>query len=429
ASTEVTAGGRVDVKAELIRITDVPSVKVDDSLIPPEDSDENRPATPGQGDQVWSFALAGAGAGKVAVAGALSLNWLRGSVTAVIDQATVSATGDIALSASDDLGLNAFTVAGSGAGAFALAGYLAYNYIGGDPDDPTSDSANRIHALIKGGASVASSAGKVSLSAVSSSSISAYSLGGAVAGFAALSGTTSLNFTRKDVVADIRDSATEVSGAGGIAVSASDTSAISAASAQVNVAVKGGAAGLSVAYLDIDNSILAGSQGATLDSSGGDIAIDARSRSTNLIVIAGVSYGTFGAGAGNAGSSLINNTSVARIDGGSVDAAGNVSVVSDSKDVSTITLGTVSVGAVALGGGVGVDLLGSTSEAWIGGGARVSAGAGGAALSVRDDWNNGWTTDSHKGVVVLATSEVSFTSVAVTAAGAAGNALAANVVV
>ncbi|MBR9769849.1 MAG: LEPR-XLL domain-containing protein, partial [Gammaproteobacteria bacterium] len=429
ASTEVTAGGRVDVKAELIRITDVPSVKVDDSLIPPEDSDENRPATPGQGDQVWSFALAGAGAGKVAVAGALSLNWLRGSVTAVIDQATVSATGDIALSASDDLGLNAFTVAGSGAGAFALAGYLAYNYIGGDPDDPTSDSANRIHALIKGGASVASSAGKVSLSAVSSSSISAYSLGGAVAGFAALSGTTSLNFTRKDVVADIRDSATEVSGAGGIAVSASDTSAISAASAQVNVAVKGGAAGLSVAYLDIDNSILAGSQGATLDSSGGDIAIDARSRSTNLIVIAGVSYGTFGAGAGNAGSSLINNTSVARIDGGSVDAAGNVSVVSDSKDVSTITLGTVSVGAVALGGGVGVDLLGSTSEAWIGGGARVSAGAGGAAVSVRDDWNNGWTTDSHKGVVVLATSEVSFTSVAVTAAGAAGNALAANVVV
>ncbi|MGL6251092.1 MAG: hypothetical protein ACRC3F_09255, partial [Billgrantia desiderata] len=417
SATRVTADGNVDVQARLLRVTDgVPQMNVDSSLIPEEEETGDRPATPEQGDQIWSFALSGAGAGKVAVSGALSLNWLRSNVEAVIDAAEVTAEGDVRVAASDDLGLNAFTVAASGAGAFAAAGYFAYNYVGGNPDNPADDASNRIAALIQNGANV-TAGGSVLLEATSDSRINAYTIGGAVAGFAALSGTTTLNFTRKEIRAEVLGGATRVEAGEHILIEAEDSSRMTSASVQVNVAVKGGAAGISVVYHDIQNRIVAGSQGAELETrqhGGGDVVIRADSLSSNLITSAGVTYGTFGAGAANAGSSVIRNLAEARVDGGTVRADGTLLVHADVVDTSRIVLGTVAAGAVAIGGGVSVDLMGSDSRAWIGGNADVLARGNGDGRAVTQRWDDGWKTENHKGVVVLATSHMTFLTVAAT---------------
>ncbi|MDR5907395.1 hypothetical protein [Franzmannia qiaohouensis] len=388
----------------------------------------------------------------MAVAGGLSLNWMRTNVEAVVEEATLDAGGDVRLQATDDLTMNAFTVGGAGAGAVALAGYFAYNYIGGNPDDPTAETPNRLRAVIQGENARVTSAGDVSLLAKSESSINAYTLGASVAGVAALSGTVSLNFTRKDIRAEVKDAT--VIADGNILIQALDKSRIDSVSAQLNVAIKGGAAGLSVAYHDIQNSIVAGSQNATLETTegnGGGIIILADSRSSNWAVLAGVSYGTFGAGAGITASSVIDNLAQARIDGGNVTADGNLVVHADTYDTSSIKLGAVAIGAVAIGGSVGVDLMGSDSEAWIGGGAvvlaRGNASERNVALSWRgveseiggdDDegrdrnvnWGEGeWDTEGRNGVVVLATSRMEFLTVAVAVAGGVTGAVAANVTV
>ncbi|MCA1807285.1 MAG: hypothetical protein LC687_05495, partial [Actinobacteria bacterium] len=406
------------------------------------------PSPTAEGDQIFTAAISGAASGVASVAGALSLNWMRSTAEAEVEGAELEASqGDVRIGAEDNLGMNAFTVAAGASAVFSAAGYMSYNYIGGNPGSSGHDATNRVTARVEKGASII--AETIGVEASSDSSISAYTVGASVSKYASVVGSTTLNFTRKDVNAQVNDSFLKAQ-KGDIDIHAEDTSSIISASAQISIAVFGGSVGVTVALNDIANTIEASSIDSQLIADKGSVIIDADSSSINLNVVAGASYGTFFSGTGDAATALINNEvkafaegsrgpaakeaakEAAVKDGPDIQADEHVVIHADSNDRNFVVTGTVSVGLVAAGAAVGVDLMGTQTSAWagdhdgdgIGGGIRIHA-AGNGSYNFIDGWDDGYTTEAAAGVAVMATSRARFSNYT-SAVGGGGIGVAAN---
>src|SRR5205823_3021827 len=163
--------------------------------------------------QIWSFAVSGSGAGTASLAGSLTLNWIRNTIEARIadigdlspNGPEVSAGGTLSVTAGDAATINAIAGALTGSGTASVGASVAYNDLGGDPDDPTSTANNIVRADIE---NVTGSlrANQLVVDAGSSGQILAITIGGAGAGTFALGGAVSINQIRDTVDAHLSGS-------------------------------------------------------------------------------------------------------------------------------------------------------------------------------------------------------------------------------
>jgi len=357
-----------------------------------------------------------AGAAGAAIGAALATNDIASTITAYVDGATVTSTGStVTVSAASTSSLEALTVGGAGAAGFAAGAAVSLNSIsntvdahvnGGSSvsapgavsvtatDAPTiqslaggvagaagaaigaaiatNDIGSRITAYVDG-ATVTSTGSTVTVSAASTSSLEALTVGGGgAAGFAA-GGSVSLNQIANTLDADVRDGAT-VAGAGGVGVSATDSPTFKSLAGGVAGAA-GAAIGAGVATTTTGGDVTAYVDGATVSSPGSDVTVDATSTPTVNTVTLGGAGAAFFASGGSVSKTTLGDTTDAHIsDGAVVTAAGSIRVGAVSSPKVDVEGGALSGAIAAAGAGVAVANLGDQTNATVTTGAKLSAG-------------------------------------------------------
>ncbi len=358
--------------------------------------------------QIWSFAVAGGGAGTVAVNGSLALNWIRNDIDAHISNgaAATANNGTVRLLAEDKASMSVLAGSGGGAGVVAVGVGVAYNYIGGNPDDPGSSDVNTVQAYVD---NATINANALDIEAKSDADINALVVAVSGSGTVAANGSISLNWIRKDIKAHISGGA-NVTTTQNVNLLAWDISDIRSISGQISgsgtVAVGG-----AVSYNEIANKISAYIDGSTttVSSLSGTITITALSESEIFNISAGVAGSGVASVAGSVSVNLIANDIVSSISGSTVTAEDNLYLLADSFDKITAIVGTISgAGAVGVGGAVVVNELSNTTKAFIADDATVVARGNGGAITIKDWIDNAEgteTTESMKGVAVVASAE------------------------
>ena len=319
----------------------------------------------------------------------------------------------------------------AGGGDGAVGASLAYNYLGGDPNDPSSSKTNKLLAYIAGSTGIVS-AHTIAVNASEASSIDGYTVAGSGSGDFSLGGAVTINFLRDDVQAFITLS-TQVAGANGVSVTASDPASIEGFAGQLSIAGTV-AIGVSGAYDDIANVIQAyigtdpngivsnlagaGAGAATVSSSAGDVVVEVTSTSRITGQGAGVTGSGTVAAAGSAVIAMIGDKINAFLSGATVNAGGNVLVQANSDDSVNSFGGEVSVSdIVTVGGSAVVDILTTTTQAYLLN-STVSALGQDSAIRVEHwDTDTGGTENDEalNGLGVVASNTVEITSYAITA--------------
>ncbi len=378
--------------------------------------------------QIWTLSVSGGGAGSVALAGSLSLNWVRNDVDAHISGGSVTANaGTVRVEAEDNAGIHAVAGAGIGSGSVAVGASVAFNYLGGDPANPGSSNRNTIEAFIDGGAVVRAAA--VEIRANSTSNIKTLTFSGQGSGTFAAGGAVSLNFLRKDVDASL--GVVDLVTAGDVDVEAMEQARFDSGAGQVSVGASGGGVGASFAFNDISNQIRARAEGSTITTQG-SLNLDADSASTVASGAAGIAGGFYAGVAGSAAVTLVDNTVESLISGATVTSDANVVLLANSHDDLSVGAGSLGVGAVGAGGTAIVNDIDTTTRARVVSSDVTARGQGPAATVSR------WTRDG-SGVLTEGTEEIrGLAAVASGAAevfvvgataGAGGLGIAANVIV
>ena len=356
--------------------------------------------------QISAMAVAGSGGPSISGAGSAALNWVRNTVTAKISNIgdiragdeISAANGMLSVTASDNSTINALagaiSIAGVGAkgSAGAVGASVAYNYLGGDPNDPTTTSNNVVCASIEN-VTGSIKAQQVVVSATYNGQINNITVAGSGAGSSsnsfALGGSVSINRIRNTTDAHV-SGANSITTAGSLAqsllVHAEDSSHIWVLAGGVSVAVAtgsgtSGAAGVAAASNEITDTVTAYIDNASVTSTGGvEVSASSTSSITALTFGVALAVGTgggglagSGAGAGsgntvrNSVSSSIRNSSAAN---GRGVAANGGKVVLSAIDNANIMAGA---GALAFGGSFGS-----------GGGAGGSVGISAATNDIAD---------------------------------------------
>ncbi|RZJ07917.1 MAG: hypothetical protein EOO54_23130, partial [Haliea sp.] len=271
--------------------------------------------------QIAAMAVSGSGADAIAGAGSVALNWVRNSVTARVSNIANSKTGDeikaggkLSVLASDRSTISSLAgaVAISGIGAAGASGAVgasvAYNYLGGDPNDPTTHNNNVVRASIED-VTGSISAGSLEIGSTYDGQINNITVAGAAAGTFALGGAVSINRIRNTSDAFLKNVAslsTSGTGLDSVSIHASDESEINVLAGGVGVAIakNGGAglaAGVSVASNVVENTVRAFIDNGLVNSAGG-IQLTARQEAAINALTIGVAVGTSAGGGGLAGS-------------------------------------------------------------------------------------------------------------------------------
>jgi hypothetical protein len=245
-----------------------------------------------------------------AVGASVALNSISNTITAAVESATVTATGNISLSATSTPSIEAITVAGSvGSGTINGAGAIAHNSLG-----------TTTEAFITGTSSTpVSSSGSVNVSASETASIQSDG-GGLSIGTGAFSfgAGLSLDYFNDQVLAYV--SGATVSGSS-ISITASSTPSLTTWAAG---AALGGTVGIAgnVVYDDWTNSTQAYVTGGANLSATGYLLVLSKATNTINNYDGGVAISsTLGVGLAVT-YNILNNTSSAYISGSTVSAAG-----------------------------------------------------------------------------------------------------------
>src|SRR5262249_40036288 len=140
-----------------------------------------------------------------------SLNWLRNSVEASITGgSTVTAHDDVQVQADNKGSMIGVAVGAAAASTGAVGAAIAYNFIGGDPGDPTRHIDENRDSSVKGqviakidgaGTTATATTADVTVSANSVAKILNVTIGAAGASTVAVAGSISINFVKEDVAA------------------------------------------------------------------------------------------------------------------------------------------------------------------------------------------------------------------------------------
>ena len=296
--------------------------------------------------QIAAMAVSGGAGQNIGGAGSVSLNWVRNTVEAKIQNVAESLDGDeiragdkLSVTAKDSSTINslagAVALAGIGAqsGSGAIGASIAYNYLGGDPNNPTSTNNNVVRATIENVAGTIR-AGEAEVASTYLGEINNITVAGAAAGNFALGGSVSINFIRNVADAHVDNVAGLTTTSGGLRLAASDTSTVNVLAGGIGIAVSKDpvaiAAGVSVAENRIENTIKAFANNALI-STVGDVEITAESLPTLRALTIGVavavqagSGGFGGSGAGAGSGNQIKNTIAAYISNSGAAASKSV---------------------------------------------------------------------------------------------------------
>ncbi|MDB4456320.1 hypothetical protein N9141_00970, partial [bacterium] len=422
ATTVSSLAGDVTVKAEIVNSDVIPTIALADTTL-----DFNA--------QIWSLAASGSGAGAVSGAASTSINWIRNNIQATIGggaTVNVSDSKKVSVLANDTSTIHALAGSGTGSGTVALGASIAYNYLGGDPDDAASTKRNILKATI-GDATV--NAGQVIVKADSNSTIKVLSFSGSGSGVFSGAGALSLNWIRKTVDAGV--SGSTINTKGHIDLKAQDSSAMDSLAGQGNGS-GGGSFGAAVAYSDISNQITSGFENSTVevvDSSVGNITVKALSTASIFSSGASVSGSLAVSLAGAGGGNLISNSLEAFVKSSSLKTQDSIVIFAESKDsVSGYWATAGGSGGGALSAAVFVNKLTSTTKAYISDDSVIhAAGRNAATVDYWSDNTDGSNSSysanksvSGLSVVANVNNNVEMISVALAVSGAVG--IGANVV-
>ncbi|HEV3085266.1 MAG TPA: hypothetical protein VGY66_36260, partial [Gemmataceae bacterium] len=352
--------------------------------------------------QIAAMAVDGSGAAVGAGAGSVALNWINNDVEAKIADISasenISAAGLLEVTASDhstiDSLAGAVAIAGIGAsaGSGAIGASIAYNYLGGDPNDPNTTNNNKVMAIIENCAGPIT-AGQVLVQAVYDGQINNITVAGAAAGTFALGGAVSINNIINRTEAHISGASNVTTTKGGsdsLDVTSQDTSTIQVLAGGVGIAIAtetpvGIAAGVSVASNEIFDTNLAYIDSSSVHSAG-DVSLTATSTPTIKALTIGVAIagtavegGFAGSGAGAGSGNTVGNTVEAYISNSGtgtlgVYAGGAVNLTATDSPTILACAGALGVG-VAIGGGgsvgasvgisVAINHIADTDEAYM----------------------------------------------------------------
>jgi len=288
-------------------------------------------------DIIRSYAIGVAGAGLGAANASLTLNDLGNTVTARVEDSTVTAGGNISLSASETAPL---VVPDFNSAIAAPAGMVSAltSALNGNEVNPN--------------ANIVSFAGSIS-----------------VGGVAALGAAVADNAIHGTVTAEIVDS-TATSTGGSVTVSAVSDAAIASLAAGFGASL-GIAANASVVHNSLTSTIQAGIRGASTVSASGDVMVDA----SDTAAIDALAFSLAGGYAAVGGAVVVNtvgNTVLASIEGTSatekariVKAASLHVDAHSTADIRATSMG-VTAGAVAVGATLANSTVGGSTEAYIG---------------------------------------------------------------
>ena len=354
---------------------------------------------------IKAVAIGGAGAGgsgkaSVALAGAVSLNTISGGVEAYIANSTADTRGPgiktgctVTLTATDDTTITAdaggfaIAIGTGGSGGAKVSGSIgasiAINDIGGDA--PRNVLAYADNTTIEAGM------GDVTLTAISTATINALAIGGALSGTQGSAGFTGalagagvagVNTIRTNVGAKAKDSRITVKN-GNLDLDASDTSTITAHSIGASVALaqaSGGTGaavsiGVSLSLNEIDNDVTAAIENASLvQVEAGDVLVSAVSESTikAIAVAASLSASQGMTSVGVSGGGAVSTNQVtgrtnAYVTGSNITQVGDVDLDARNTSVVDATIAAVSA-SLSLGTttGVGVAIGVSVARNFIG---------------------------------------------------------------
>ena len=402
--------------------------------------------------QIAAMAVAGSGGPTFSGAGSVALNWIRNTVEAKISQGlavtSLSASGRLSVTASDNSTISALagaiSIAGVGAkgSAGAVGASVAYNYLGGDPNDPATTTNNVVRASIEN-VTGNIQASQVIVTATYNGQINNITVAGSGAGSSsnsfALGGAVTINKIRNTTDAHISGSSsltTTGTLAQSVLIQATDSSHIWALAGGVGVAVAtgsggSGAAGVAAASNEITDTVAAYIDSSKVTSAGG-VEIDAQSTSSIAALTFGVAVavgtgggGLAGSGAGagsgntirNSVSSSIRNSTTAN--GKGVTANGGKVVLTATENANVMA----GAGALGFGGSFG-------SGGGVGGSVGISVATNDVADSTSAYIDNATVTAAGNNIELSASETASIYAVTIGGAfagagGTAGGAAAA----
>lgn len=265
--------------------------------------------------QIGSYAVGGSGSAKVSVTGSLGINTITNTTTASATGATLTATGEAKVRATDASRIESVTGAAAVGGNGAVGAAGSYNHIG-----------SAVKAEISGGTV---SGSNVRVDAERAGTLDVWAISGSGAGTAGFAGSIALNDAGGDTTARVGEGA-DVSATGNALVIAATDDAISSKAGAAGLGGTLGAAG-AIAFNDIHADTLAEVSGAHTKVTGlgnGGVAqvdngalgsgatLDARQQKDNLRGVAVVASST----------SMVENYAISASGGGNAAIAATVSV-------------------------------------------------------------------------------------------------------
>ncbi|MFY9853591.1 MAG: hypothetical protein WAK26_06920, partial [Terracidiphilus sp.] len=275
-------------------------------------------------DKIISVTVGVGASGTVGVSALLFGNVITSSIESEMTGSTVYSGGQMQLKASDDSSISSVGLSVAASGTVSVGAIVAANVV-----------TNTVAAEIDG--STVNSGGALDLTALNDSTIYSFTGGVAASGVVGVQVSFAANVISNTTEAEILNdgaTASNVTSAGALTISATDASTIDALA--FGVAGSGTVAvGVGMSANVITNTINAGIEGGSTVTSDSTIGVSAISES----VIRGISLGVSGSGIvavqvsvmGN----VIANTVTAEISGSDVSAAGNISVDAEEKAPDT----------------------------------------------------------------------------------------------
>jgi len=316
--------------------------------------------------------VGGAGAGGFALGGSVTLNEISNTVVASVTGNTNMTAGTaINILAADLSDIDNLAGGVAGAGGAAIGAAVA-----------TNDIDNSVSAYVSGVA-VDLTAGNVSIDAIESAQIEAWTIGGAGAVVFAAGGAVSLNEINNTVDAYVGGGAS-IGASNNISVSAADISIIESKAGAI--AGAGAAAiGASVATNDIGNNISAYVDNASLVSTSGTISIDASETATiDTFTLGGAGAFFFALGGAVTTANVDNTISAYAANGAALTAGDDITI--DAESTYDLDVGALGAAGAIVGVGAGVvnANLNSDTNAYITTGSTLSASDD---VSIRADAN------------------------------------------
>ncbi|MBN1586078.1 MAG: leukotoxin LktA family filamentous adhesin [Candidatus Omnitrophica bacterium] len=381
-----------------------------------------------------SVAIATASGKSLGIAGSYAQNDLTNDTMSFAENATLDVTGDLGLSATSSGQVKAITAGGAGAGKAAVAGAVSMNEISNRTLSFLNDSAvnqagrlvlnsfdNSLTHVIAGALSYGGKAGigasvtlndmdnvtqsylkdsdveaeeDISLEAANDNEIKSVAAALGASQEIAASASVSTNEIANEAAAYIsgNKSSEGIRASKNIALSAKDSSDILVVTGELSGSTGAAGIGGSVSLNDIDNKLKAYVENARVEAKVSDPATADPALSGNLLlaavsdakILAIAAGGTGASKVGLAGTVTLNeiaNTVDTHISGGSdIDAANGVAVnASDLSEIQSLAGAVVGAGKVSAGAAVATNDIGNTLSSYIAG-SQVSTSVGDIAL-------------------------------------------------